>query len=45
MVVMLWVEGYVTGSGADYTGSPHPFTVPLLSLFSCVFSLSLSHDL
>lgn len=27
------------------TGSPHPFTVPLLSLFSCVFVFFLSLSL
>lgn len=42
--MMLWVQKYVTGSGADSTGSPHPFAVPLLSLFSRVFSLSSSTD-
>lgn len=38
---MLWTKDYVTGSGADFTDTSHPFIVSLLLLFSCVFFPSL----
>jgi len=44
VVVMLWVEDDVPGSGADSSGGPHPLTVPSLLLFLCVV-FSFSRDL